>query len=291
VPRDRWLRAISVAVLAALMAAFALVQLASDALEHGVAAPHTLARLVPVGFGLGVYHVLDRVAPAPYVEVMLAEQALRSGDVTAARRYAVKLPASPVRNELLGRIALRSGDRALAFEYFLAAPDPRSVQSEIDTVAARDPRRAYHLQRLLLERLTMLQTYPDLVADARWHMGELANLQAQRESAGGSARLEWERAALRDYRIAVALAPYSDKYSLAAANQAALLGDWGLARRFFARALTADPGSANALAGLGVVALARGDVRTAHAYLVRARAIDPHAGMVRALQRDLGEPR
>ncbi len=65
-------------------------------------------------FGLAVYRMLDRIAPAPYVETSLSEEALTRGDAEAAERYALRLPASPIRDELLARVALMLGNVALA---------------------------------------------------------------------------------------------------------------------------------------------------------------------------------
>ncbi|HTU83114.1 MAG TPA: hypothetical protein VMF61_13350, partial [Candidatus Acidoferrales bacterium] len=78
------------------------------------------------------------------------------------------------------------------------------------------------------------------------------------------------------------------KYTIGAANQALLLGDDATAARLFAGALAANPGSADAQAGLGVIAYRRGDLQTARGDLARARALDERSGMVRALTALLG---
>jgi tetratricopeptide (TPR) repeat protein len=83
------------------------------------------------------------------------------------------------------------------------------------------------------------------------------------------------------------LAPLSERYAIAAANQADLLAERNRAEALIARAADIDPGSADAVAGLGVVALQKGDRRAAITYLRRARALDPRALMVSALERDL----
>jgi tetratricopeptide (TPR) repeat protein len=282
------LRAIAFAIVIVSVACFGAIQLGSDALNARAAVPGTLPSRVPRSFGLAVYHLLDRVAPAPYVESTLAEQALQSGDPVLARSYALRLPSSPVRDELLARAWLAMGDGALAFEYFLAAPDAQAVDRTVDAIARRDPAEAYRLERLLEVRLAMLQTHPDLVAETQWRMGLLAGREAERFSHRSSAWRAWQERAMRSFASAVALAPLSDKYLLTAANEAMLLGQVDRARDYFAQALQADPASADATAGLGVVAYARGDRDDAVRYLERARALDPQAGMVRALERDLG---
>ena len=71
------------------------------------------------------------------------------------------------------------------------------------------------------------------------------------------------------------LAPLSERYVIADANQADLLGARDRAERLFARAADLDPGSADAIAGLGVVAFQNGDRQGAQEYLARARSRDP----------------
>lgn len=237
-----------------------------------------------------MYRTLDRVAPAPYVETTLAEHALSSNDPAAALRYALRLPASPSRDELLGRIWRARGDDALAYEYFLAAPDVDAVQAEIERRASADPAAAYALERILAVRLARLQTHPDAVAEARWQMGLLANRRAWQELPGSPAQAAWLDRSMDAFEAAHDLAPLSEKYAIAAANQAILVGKLDRAETLFAQAADANPGSADALAGLGVTAYRRGDAATARAYLARARRIDPNALMVRALERDL-QPR
>ncbi|MBV8491109.1 MAG: tetratricopeptide repeat protein, partial [Candidatus Eremiobacteraeota bacterium] len=261
---------------------FGTIQLASYGLDAGVAAPGTLPTHVSPAFGLAVYRVLDRIAPAPYVESTLAETALRDGDFAAAQRSALRLPSSAVRDELLARIAAAQGDATLALEYFIAAPDVDAVRARVDSLASSNPAAAYALERVLKVRLDMLATHPDAVAEASFRMGEIANVAGRRERSG-AARTAWFRRGMTDFTAAVALAPWSDKYLIAAANQAILLGDLDGGATYFQRAADADPGSADARAGLGVVAFRRGDVERARRDLARARQLDPQSGMVGAL--------
>jgi tetratricopeptide (TPR) repeat protein len=269
------------------LAAFGTIQLASYAFDGGAAAPGTLPTRVPIRFGLAVYRTLDRIAPAPYVETTLAEHALTSNDTATALRHALRLPASSSRDELLGRIWQARGDGALAYEYFLAAPDADAVQAAIQRRASADPAAAYAMERTLAVRLALLQTHPDAVAEARWQMGLLANRRAWREVPGSAAQTAWLDRAMHAFESAHDLAPLSDKYAIAAANQAILLGKLDRAETLFDRAADANPGSADAIAGLGVTAYRRGDVAAARADLARARRLDPNALMVRALERDL----
>jgi tetratricopeptide (TPR) repeat protein len=285
--RFTFFRAIAVVTGTALLAALALVQLASDSLDARAAAGGTLPRLISPRFGEAVYVALDRFAPASYVESTLAQRALERGDVASAQRFALRLPASPSRDELLARIAGARGQDPLALEYSLAAFDSDAVLAAAQRLAVTNPQGAYELERLLEARLSGRATHPDAVAEARWQMGLFADQVAWREVPGSTAQRAWLRIALSNFESAVALAPLSERYAIAAANQADLLAERKRAEALFARAAEIDPGSADAVAGLGVVAFENGDRTAAAAYLKRASALDPRALMVRALQRDL----
>lgn len=274
-------------VLLAIGAAFAAIQLASYALNAGAAAPGTLPTRIPLAFGLTVYRVLDAVAPAPYVVATLAAYELSSGDTASALREAIRLPASPARDELLARIARAQGDEPLALEYFLAAPDVNAVDAAAQALAERSPAAGYALETLLERRLALLTTHPDDVGETYFRLGQLANRQAWREIPDSKAQGAWLYRGMRDFRAAVDLAPLSDKYLIVAANQAMLLGDLDGAQRFFARAVDANPGSADAVAGVGVIAYQRGDLTTAEKSLRRALALDPNSLMVHSLERFL----
>jgi tetratricopeptide (TPR) repeat protein len=274
-------------VIAVLLIALAIVQFASYALDARAAVPGSLPPRVPPGFGLAVYRALDRVAPAPFVESTLATQALAAGDFDAAERYALKLPASPARDELLAQTARARGDVVLALEYDIAAPDVDAVSQAAAALAGANPQGAYQLELHLKDRLEILTTHPDAVAEAYFSLGQFGNQSAWKKIPESPDQHSWLRRADGDFESAVALAPLSEKYALAAGNQAALLGNYARARQLFEQAAEIDPGGADALAGLGVAAFAAGDAATARAYLQRARALDPSALMVRALQRDL----
>ncbi len=284
-----FLRAIVALVIGGMLACFATIQAASYSLASDAAVPGTLPKRVPASFGLRVYRTLDRLSPAPFVEATLAARALADGDAGAAQHYALRLPASPARDELLARVALARGDRPHALEYFLAAPDVDEVQRAAYDAAAASPEAGYRIEAQLVERLKLLTTHPDALAEAYWNLGQLAVHTAWVQVSGTPVQNAWLHRGLDHYEAAAALAPLSEKYAISAANQADFVGDRERAAALFARAADVDPGSADAIAGLGVVAFERGDAAAARAYLARARAIDPNSLMVRSLERDLRE--
>jgi tetratricopeptide (TPR) repeat protein len=267
--------------------ALAVVQFASESLNSSAAAVGTLPKWISPRFGEEVYRVLDRLAPAPYVESTLAQRALERGDVASAERYAMRLPGSPQRDVLLAQVARARGEERLALEYSLAAPDIDAVQSAAWRLAANDPRAGYSLEQLLELRLTAAGSHPAAVAEADWRMGLLANRTAWQKTPGGHAQRDWLRRAYAAFDAAVNVAPLSERYVIADANQADLLGHRSRAEALFARAAEIDPGSADAVAGLGVVALENGDRQKAQTYLALARSRDPNSLMVRALEHDL----
>lgn len=213
---------------------------------------------------------------------MLAQDALRRGDAAAALLHAKRLPPSPERDEMLGRVAVARGDVAEARRYFLRAADVDAVQRDIDRLSAAQPAAAYALEKALRDRLQTLTTHPDLVAEANWHLGVLATLQAEVQS---PQRRYWLVRGMRDYRRALAMSPLSEKYILSAGTQALRVHDAASARRYFLRAIDIDPGSADAYAGLGVADERLGDRAAAEREAAHSRALDPHSSFLRKLER------
>ncbi len=275
----RAVRAIAFAVLALVLCCFGAIQFASDSLYAEAAAPHAFPSWIPKAFGMNVYRVLDRVAPAAYVESTLARSALQAGDTDRAWHYAVRLPAGAVRDGLLEQVAAARGETTLAFEYAFAAPDIAGVQTLIERMRIADPRGAYALEERFIARLDALQTHPDAVARGWWTLGTIA---AQ------TAAPAWQTLAYRDYVKAAHLAPLDLTNVLGAANQAVTLRQWRDAQAWYRRALDVSPGNADAVAGLGIVDLqSRGDRKAAEQQLSRAAAADPSSALVRELQREL----
>jgi tetratricopeptide (TPR) repeat protein len=213
------------------------VQLGSDAIFGRI----------PRSIGATVYGALERVAPAPYVEEMLAQNALATNDLEGAQRYALRLPSSASRNELLARIAELRGQSQLALEYYLVAPDVDAVDRYVSALGHTDPIAAYALENELLQRLQALTTHPDAVAEAYWRLGRLST---RRGYLYPHDRLAAWNASLPDYLQAAGLAPLSEKYWLALGNQYLLLGDWPAAKAAFLRAINVHPGSTHAKVGI-----------------------------------------
>lgn len=279
---ERSVRAIVFLVVALALLGFAAIQLASDSLYAGAATRGAFPTRVSAGYGLAIYRLLDRIAPAPYVESTLAREALLRGDTASAERYALRLPPDPVRNGLLANIAAARGRDVLAYEYAFAAPDIDGVQTTIARISARQPEVAYRLEERFRDRLISLQTHPDAVAHAWWMLGDIA------ASMPGA----WQMRAYGDFVRAAQLAPLDVQNILAVANQAVTLQHWNDAERWYRRSLEVNPANADAIAGLGIVALeGRHDRTAAIDRLHAARAIDPSSRIVTTLERELLAPR
>ncbi len=258
----------------ACAALLAVLQFASAAVFSSSASRFSLPARLPPGLGASIYGRIEHVLPVPFVESMLVDADIEQHHWTAAQQHVLRLPPSTARSEFLAQIALQRGDRAAATQDFLDAVDVDALRAEVERLAAAgNVRAAYALENATRARLASTPTHPDLVAESYWRSGELA------------ARLLLSEAALTDYRRALTLAPFSEKYLLAAGTQAIALQRYRVARSYFERCLSVDPASADALAGLGLVALRSGDRATAQLFAQRSRAIDPNAEMLASLER------
>ncbi len=264
-------RLILTAVIACVVIILALVQFASDALYAHVAAPHALVAYIPRQFGLSVYRALDKAAPAEYVTDTLGSTALAQGDLDAAQRYALQMPAGERRDDLLAQVAEARGEGALAREYYFVATDDAAMQRAIALLARTDIFGALATEAHFRDYLLAQRTHPDAVADTYYNSGNY-EMWLHR----------YALAVAFDER-AIALAPLNLGYLLSAGTNAYVGGDLREAQRFYAQGVAANPGSGDALAGLGLVALREGDRSTALAYLARARAVDPNATTVASL--------
>jgi len=253
------------AAVALLVAALGYVQYGSDAIFSSAGTRHSLPAQIPAAAGLRVYRQIDRIAPAPYVHMMIARAEFDRGDVAAAQNEAFRLPPSSARADLLGRIARARGDHALAQRYFIAADDVFAIGDEVDDLAKRDPARAYRVQDLFVQRLQRTATHPDALAEAYWRLGVLASKTAR------------PALAMQHYLQAVSLSPLSAKYLIAAGFQSYDLHEYAPARTYFVRAVAVDPASADAYAGAGMAEFKLGNRAAAQRYAERSRSYDPHS--------------
>jgi tetratricopeptide (TPR) repeat protein len=251
--------------------ALALVQFASDAL-YARAAPQALVAHIPFAFGVRVYQAIDAIAPAEYVNDALANAMLQQGDAAAALQYAVRMPAGSRRDALLARVAQAQGDDVLAREYAFAADDVDAVQRDVTRVARYNLAEALQLEARFRARLIAAGTHPDAVAES------------YAISATYEASVHRYSAALALDEQALALAPLNMGYLLSAANNAFVSGNLADAQQLFERGVAIDPAGGDAYAGLGLITLREGRRDRAQAYLQRARALDPHAQMIPALE-------
>ena len=255
------MRVIVLAVIALVGAMLGTVQLGSMSM--------------PKPLGLGIYHLLDRVAPRPFVEETLGAQALAAGDLDLAEHYAMRTGPSPRRDDLLGQIAQARGNNTLAGDYYFAAPDVDRMDAIIADLGKGNPRKALDIDLRFAQRLESLQTHPDALADLWWMAGTFSQaIQRPSDSLGYHER-------------ALHLAPLNMKYVLAAGGEALIAHDNVEAQRIYQHGLDVDPASADSYAGLGIVALRNGDLNRAKAFAARARALQPDSVILGMLERAL----
>jgi O-antigen ligase/tetratricopeptide (TPR) repeat protein len=260
--------------IAAALGAF--VQLGSDAMFARAAAPGSLPARLPPGLGTRVYDALERVAPLPFVEAMLTGDALRRGDLDAAAAHAARMPASTLRNEDEARIALARGRHDEAVRRFLEAGDDAALQADVlQLMQTGRAQEAYALEDRMRRRLAAAKTRPNAVADSWWRLGRLA------------VRLGDVQQADDDFARARALAPLNTKYLIDSGTLALQRRRGDVARALFARAAEIDPGSADAVAGMGLAAAERGDRADAAKLAERAARLNARAPLVARLQRRL----
>jgi O-antigen ligase/tetratricopeptide (TPR) repeat protein len=270
-PVRTFARPAAIAAAAVVLVACALMQLASDALYAGAAAPASVvARLGKLG--AGPYAALERVAPLPFVEAALATYDVNGGWLRDAARHAALLPPGPVRSDLEARIAQREGRDADAVRAFLDAGDDEALQPIVYRLAVTGRvRDAYELERCILDRLAAIGTRPNAVADSSWRLGLLAR------------RLGDDTEAARDFERATSAAPLNTKYLFDAGVLALQRRDPARAAVYFTRIVQTDPADADGVAGLGLAAIERGDRAEAARLSSRARAINPRATLERSL--------
>lgn len=239
--------------------------------------PHDLADRVALAAG-------DRLSPA--LKLVLARRAMSDGDLELAELRVYALPPSRDREALAGQIFERRGDHGQAIRSFLAAGDLPDLEREEQLVErSGNISGAVALQREIVSGLERDRTQPDALAEAWWRLGLVEETDAYHHPI--PARKPYAQRSMRAYEEAVALAPLSEKYLIAAGSQELNLGEVARALAYFERARDVDPTSAQAWIGLGEAALYRGDRASARRYLARARRIDPSAPAVLRLDAKL----
>lgn len=275
------IRSLLFAAAAAVVVVFAAIQFASSALFGTAASAGSIPAHLSQRAGERVFGVIARTTPLTFANQMLAMAALRDNRLDDAQRYASRMPVSAARSEIEARLALARGDRATAIAKFVEADDVDALTAESQRLAAAgDIASAFALEERIGKRLTTSGTHPDAVAESYWRSGMLAERLSELQKPSAD---RWMQTALRYYGDAHALAPFSEKYLLAAGTQAMRLHDEHLAKTYFQNTLTIDPASADAFAGLGILALDRGDRAAATAYFARAQGLDPNSKMLREL--------
>ncbi len=274
-------RVILTALFAVLGLALGLVQIGSDAIFSAAAAPGSLPSHLRAPVGVRIYAAIEKFAPAPYVEAMLTRAALDRGDLVQAKVHLERMPISVMSSEYSGQLALAHGDQSAALQEFLSADDVGALHADVHRLLSADETaNAYALELRIRDRLQQAATHPDALAESYWTLGQLATTLGYEQPPN---RPTWWPVGMHYYRQALALAPLSEKYLLAAASQAVLTANLATARSYFRRAIDVDPASADAYAGLGLVAIQAHDLAKARVYAARSRAIDPHAAYLERL--------
>ena len=270
------MRFVASALAALVLLVLASIQLVASLAVRNRAVAGSWLSFVPPAAAARVER-LDPALPLPSpLRLLLARRALQDGDLALASRWIVLLPPSRDRSSLEGGLAEANGDALAAARGYLAADDLSGVERLIAGAERRgDPDGALALQSEVVGRLRADRTQSDTLAEAYYRLGLLEEEASWRLPVGDARRRADELHAKKAYDGALVLAPFSQRYLIAAASQELNLGDLDAAAREYARARNADPASSVALVGLGEVALRRGDVAGAGAWLARARAIDP----------------
>jgi tetratricopeptide (TPR) repeat protein len=263
-PKSGGMKGFLTLVLATILGAFALAQVASDGVFNAAAAKISVPRLVPHAAGVALY---ARLAEQPFAPALTkrvaAAAAIRDNRLGDAQRLIALVPPGPERDDLAGRLLEARGEREAAVEHFVAAGDLIRVSSTVDALdRAGDVARAIRVQQRLLAKLQQLGD-PIGVAHAYWRLGQLQS------------EVRDHRAAARDYAAAVALEPLSETFLLGAANEALVYGRLATAGKYFERAVAIDPNSLDAHVGVGRVAARTGEVARARREAAFVRARDP----------------
>ncbi|HEY0395477.1 MAG TPA: O-antigen ligase family protein [Candidatus Elarobacter sp.] len=279
-PRAPRARAAVAVTALLLLAVCGFVQVASSSVYGYGAAPGSLPRHLPALLGTGMYAAIERIAPVPFVETVLTDDALRRTDLRAAAEHAARLPAGAVRADFAARIAAAENRTADAIDAFLDAGDDEALLPFVGALErAGRVRDAHDLERRIGDRLAAMGMRPNALAGSWWRLGRLA------------LRLHDDGEAVSDFERASALAPLNTKYLLALGLAALARDEPARAGAYFTRVSEIDPADADAIAGLGLAALRREAGAEAKRRSAQADAINPSATLARRLRGALARAR
>jgi len=245
-------------------------------------------RFVPAGLAARVDGLSPALPLPATLRLVLARRALAAWNFDLAAAHVARLPASRDRAELRGELAEHAGDTKASVEDFLEAGDLDDIQHRAESLAASGRGdEALELERAAIERAERDPAQAGNLPEAYYRLGLLEQQLAYRIP-DIAARAAPQTKSLADYIKAVELAPLEERYLIAAGNEEIDIGDLDSAPGYFRRALDADPGSADALAGLGDVAAREGRKAEAESYLAAARKRDPSSPAVLRLARQIG---
>jgi tetratricopeptide (TPR) repeat protein len=277
-----WLIAV-VAVVALVLGA---VQVLSTLALRDAAQPGSWVRLVPADAAARVDALDPRIPLPAALRIVFAREALARGDVETAARQIAVLPPSRDRAELNGMLAERRGDNEAAVRAFLEAGAVDDLERHIAAVErGGDVGAALRLQQATVERLRGDRTASGALPEAYYGLGLLE--QSYAYTLPIARRGPYQQRSLEAYESAVALAPFAERYLIAAGNQELNLGGLDRAERYFERARDVDPTSVDAVAGLGDAAYRRGRLDQARAYLAEAQKMNASAPAVRRLASEI----
>jgi tetratricopeptide (TPR) repeat protein len=276
------MRALVLAVAAAIVLVAVAVQLATSALYGELAVAGSLPARLASDWPLRAAERtgLDRIGG---LRLALARAAVFRGDEGDAQRLlaGITAPADAASAaDLRGRLAQHAGDAPNALRWFVVAGDFAAARGMIDELAVRDPVAAYAVIRAFDERLGSASPAPEVEADLVWREGQIAAAIAYAHPAEAP---RYNRSALEAYRRALALAPNEETYLLAFGYQSLVLGDPRAARAAYASAVRVVPDSADAFVGLAAANATLGDCSAARGALAEAHdaRLDAYGPLIR----------
>lgn len=271
-----------------VFAALGALQVVGSLAVRAEAARGSWVWAVPQRFARSVGSLPPSVPLDGTLRLVLARAAFARGDIGGARAQLGTLAPSHDKLALEGKLSLLAGDPLTAARDAARAHDLDTLALVTDLLVARlEFARALAVQRVAIAQLRSDPTEGDALAEAQFRLGRLEEMTAWRYAVGSAVRRGHEHAALGAYARAAAAGPFVERYLLAFAAQALDVGCDALAETTYLRARNVSPSSADPYAGLGDVALRRGNRAQAAHDLARARELDPNSAAVRRLAQAL----